>query len=96
MYGMFLYEVIHAKHPFEEISNVLDVSEAVVRGERPPLAVNCPMEILVLFERCWKSDPADRMSMNEIAHYLQTFTNVLADSSSFTLSEAPQYMSLTH
>src|SRR3989338_5145797 len=37
MYAMFLYEVLFRKVPFYETENVLDVSELVAAGERPPI-----------------------------------------------------------
>ena len=37
MFGMFMYEVLFRQIPFYNISNLLDVSDAVLAGKRPDI-----------------------------------------------------------
>ena len=55
--------------PFYETENVLDVSELVAAGERPPiLDVSLQPTYMSIFTSCWSSNPSERLSMVEIGN----------------------------
>ena len=67
MYAMFLYEVLFRRVPFFDTPNLLDVSELVAAGERPPiLDENLQPVYMNIFKSCWSSNRAERLSMVEI------------------------------
>ena len=80
MYAMFLYEVLFRCVPFSETSNVLDVSELVAAGERPPiLDPNLDSAYMEVFEKCWSSDPSERLSMSDISKRFNDLFVVVRD-----------------
>ena len=68
MYAMFLYEVLFRRVPFFETTNLLDVSELIAAGDRPPILDSSLNPTYVeIFTKCWSSDPSDRLSMEDIS-----------------------------
>ncbi|KJH53343.1 kinase domain protein [Dictyocaulus viviparus] len=78
-YGMFLYELITLKHPFEGEEHV---KERLLEGSRPaflPHELLIPSPILDLVVHCWASLPANRPSSSQIVGYCSApeFTHLL-------------------
>ncbi|KAJ1361787.1 hypothetical protein KIN20_021128 [Parelaphostrongylus tenuis] len=78
-YGMFLYELITLKHPFEGEEHV---KERLLEGSRPiflPHEVLIPSPILDLVIHCWDSLPEKRPSSSQLVGYCSApeFTHIL-------------------
>ncbi|VDM57866.1 unnamed protein product [Angiostrongylus costaricensis] len=78
-YGMFLYELITLKHPFEGEEHV---KERLLEGSRPvflPHEVLIPSPILDLVVHCWDSLPDNRPSSSQLVGYCSApeFTHIL-------------------
>jgi len=69
-YGMTCYEVITGRVPFEgHPPNDYDI---VLRGERPPLPDGIYPAFKDLVRKCWREDPLQRPSFDDIVADLQT------------------------
>uniref|UniRef100_A0A0K0DLQ1 non-specific serine/threonine protein kinase n=1 Tax=Angiostrongylus cantonensis TaxID=6313 RepID=A0A0K0DLQ1_ANGCA len=73
-YGMFLYELITLKHPFEGEEHV---KERLLEGSRPEVLI--PSPILDLVVHCWDSLPDNRPSSSQLVGYCSApeFTHIL-------------------
>jgi len=72
-FGINLWELCSRRVPWEGRQ---DVKQVVVKGERPSLDAetldsNCPPELVVLIQRCWAADPAQRPDFCEIVNVLK-------------------------
>ncbi|KAK5976329.1 Leucine-rich repeat serine/threonine-protein kinase 1 [Trichostrongylus colubriformis] len=78
-FGMFLYELITLKHPFEGQEHV---KERLLEGARPvflPHELLVPSPMLDLAVHCWATLPDDRPSSSQIVGYCSApeFTHIL-------------------
>ena len=68
-YSMILYEIITLNLPFKDSSTDQMAMIDVVTGKRPSLSQpdpNCPPFLYRLISACWREDPRDRPSFQEI------------------------------
>ncbi|EMD46639.1 protein kinase, putative [Entamoeba histolytica KU27] len=70
-FGMVLWEMSTKKIPFEEFRFFTEIEDKVISGYRPPLDKK---EIYFnrLIEMCWKSNPDERPSFDEILKLLKS------------------------
>ncbi|EYB82696.1 hypothetical protein Y032_0353g3295 [Ancylostoma ceylanicum] len=78
-YGMFLYELITLKHPFEGEEHV---KERLLEGARPvflPHELLVPSPMLDLAIHCWAASPDSRPSSSQLVGYCSApeFTHIL-------------------
>uniref|UniRef100_A0A7I4XV63 non-specific serine/threonine protein kinase n=1 Tax=Haemonchus contortus TaxID=6289 RepID=A0A7I4XV63_HAECO len=78
-FGMFLYELITLKHPFEGQEHV---KERLLEGARPvflPHELLVPSPMLDLVVHCWATLPDDRPSSSQLVGYCSApeFTHIL-------------------
>jgi len=77
-FGVVLWEIFTlGALPYSELSNK-EVITKVQNGHRlsKPTA-NCPSEIYELMQRCWKDDPSERPSFNQITICLKSTCKIL-------------------
>lgn len=65
-YGMVLYEIFASEVPFSELDKDVDVLECIHSGKRPSIHMKLPVHIEELIQSCWKHDPHDRPTFEEI------------------------------
>lgn len=61
--GMVLYEIMSLKRPFEDISNVFELSSMAESGKAPPLSDTLATKyknVLPFYEKCLSFDPEQR------------------------------------
>ena len=93
MYGCFLSEVLFRCVPFAHISNLLDVSECILHGDRPPFpndaSFMAPLSAALL-QRCWEEDPLNRCTMADLADaFEQHFHREETPRSAFDADKSP-------
>ena len=71
-YGMVLYEIFAHQIPFIEISNHVVVATSILEGKRPSIPPKVPLYIKQLMESCWKHEPRDRPTFEEILQVCHT------------------------
>ncbi|RDD43578.1 Leucine-rich repeat serine/threonine-protein kinase 1 [Trichoplax sp. H2] len=67
-FGMFMYELLTLKQPFEEIPTP-QVNEYILEGKRPQYSRQkreTPLPLLELMRCCWNQDPIERPSFTQI------------------------------
>ena len=74
--GMVIYETISGNVPFHEVHDMA-VFLKVVEGERPCCKVGFVDSLWEMVEQCWKSEPGDRPSIENILQYLETHSRRL-------------------
>ena len=65
-YGMVLYEIFVHKVPFSDLDQAVDVLTSIHDGKRPSIPLELPLYIRELMQSCWKHNPYDRPSFEEI------------------------------
>ncbi|VDN27668.1 unnamed protein product [Cylicostephanus goldi] len=64
--GVTMWEVFsYGELPFAELNNFEMVSYAMA-GMRPPMPKSCPKPIYELMQRCWATDPEQRITPEEL------------------------------
>ncbi|KAJ7587898.1 kinase-like domain-containing protein [Mycena floridula] len=71
-YGCVCYEIFTGQVPFHELSNDIAVSLKIIRGSRPARPETPLMEddVWNLIRDCWKQDPDDRPTAEQIVQRL--------------------------
>ena len=65
-YGMVLYELFAHQVPFSEMDKDVDVLRCIRNGKRPSIHPKLPLQIKELIQSCWKHEPHDRPTFEEI------------------------------
>jgi serine/threonine protein kinase len=65
-FAVVMWEIVTRELPFSQYEFNYEVVEAVKSGERPPLPDNCSPLLKSLILDCWKHDPVQRPSFEEI------------------------------
>ena len=73
--GMVIYEIISGNLPFHKDAD-LEVFMKVVRGERPPRGVRFTESLWKMLELCWKPQPNDRPSIEDILQCLEVVSTL--------------------
>ncbi|KAI6219497.1 Protein kinase domain containing protein [Aphelenchoides fujianensis] len=89
-FGMFIYELISLRHPFDGQDQMKD---CIFEGRRPFVSekdILCPSNVLDLMVACWAEDAANRPSSSELVSITAApeFTN-LSDVSILSGGEMP-------
>ena len=64
-FTIIMWEILCPLHPFENISNALQLSIMIEEGTKPPLdklPVDTPAAIITLLEQCWHANRTQRIS----------------------------------
>eukprot|EP00753_Platysulcus_tardus_P014675 PLAT4429.1.p1 GENE.PLAT4429.1~~PLAT4429.1.p1 ORF type:complete len:513 (-),score=214.74 PLAT4429.1:443-1981(-) len=64
-FGVVLYEMFVGKPPWEGLEN-MDVVFRVCAGERMELPTELPPWLATVMSRCWKAEPTERPSMEQV------------------------------
>jgi serine/threonine protein kinase len=65
-FALILWEMQHLCKPYGELPSY-EVPSLVIDGTRPPISPDCPPAIKALITKCWKGDPEERPTFQEIA-----------------------------
>lgn len=69
-YAMLLYELFTKKRPFSDISYIQFLLSAE-KGTRPEITADVPEIYRELIENCWKKEPEERLTFDQIASQLK-------------------------
>mmetsp|Transcript_9719 Transcript_9719/g.13642 ORF Transcript_9719/g.13642 Transcript_9719/m.13642 type:complete len:322 (-) Transcript_9719:19-984(-) len=76
-YGILLWELASLKRPFD-LYTVKDFKQRVaIKGERPPLDPEWPVELRNLLSRCWGRNIGERPSMGDVISELYEVLDIL-------------------
>ena len=75
-YGITLWELMTAKHPYFEkfeqgLSSQEILNKIVQSGERPECPVHCDSNLMKLAKKCWSDNPFERPTFEEIVPLLK-------------------------
>jgi hypothetical protein len=73
--GMVVYETISGNLPFHEDTD-LTVFVKVLEGERPPRGAGFRKDLWRMLERCWKFQPSDRPTIEDVLRCLEMFSKL--------------------
>jgi serine/threonine protein kinase len=73
--GMVVYETISGNLPFHEDTD-LTVFVKVLEGERPSRGAGFRSDLWRMLERCWKPQPSDRPTIEDVLHCLEMFSHL--------------------
>ena len=73
--GMVVYETISGKLPFHEDAD-LTVFVKVLEGERPLRGARFRNDLWRMLEQCWKSQPSDRPTIEDVLRCLEMLSNL--------------------
>lgn len=71
MFGITMWEIMYGKEPFEEIEPINVAMRVCFGNERPKFKSDLPSGMKMLIEECWKRDPDERPTFDEIHGRLQ-------------------------
>ncbi|WIA34792.1 hypothetical protein OEZ86_013095 [Tetradesmus obliquus] len=69
-FGIMLHTVFTGEEAFRSLHYGQFFQTVVLEGQRPPVSVALPGDVLMLMERCWAPDPADRPSADRLLELL--------------------------
>ena len=75
-YGMVLYEIFTQNLPFSDLIDDVAIATTIGKGERPSIPQNLPPYIKVLMESCWKHNPHDRPTFEEIVQVRTSYQEI--------------------
>lgn len=75
-FGISFWEMIARQRPFSEITDGMAISWQTHIGRRPPRIKSVPEPLMDLIERCWKNEPRERPSLEEVCEIIQTFLQI--------------------
>ena len=52
------------------------VSDTVLRNERPEIPRDCPQPLAMIMKNCWLSKPSDRLSFGQVISQLENLDNI--------------------
>ena len=70
-----LWELATLTVPYEAITTVWGVRDAVLQGQRPPLPSDTPSGYNELLQACWSGLPAQRPAFKEVLALLEEIAN---------------------
>lgn len=71
-FSLIIYEIITGEVPFKEIKNTNEIfNEVVTKGKRPEIKESVGECYRRLIEICWKQDPNERPSFDDIVNILK-------------------------
>lgn len=73
-FGMVIYETVSGKLPFHKDTDYA-ISLKVVKGERPPRGSRFTNRLWNMLGVCWKSQPNDRPSIEDVLQCLEAASN---------------------
>ena len=65
--AIVLFEIASQEEPY---ANVRSISESVIKGLRPSLPCDCPIQIKQAIEQSWSKDPTCRLSASKLGEML--------------------------
>ncbi|ELP91224.1 serine-threonine protein kinase, putative [Entamoeba invadens IP1] len=65
-FGIMAWELYYAEEPWKDTKSLFDIKDHVLKGIRPPLNGNCPVDYSKLIKKCWDNDPNERPEFNTI------------------------------
>ena len=71
-FGMVMYEIFACKIPYDDIPTDPLVGMAVLQGKRPPVPPTLPPFLHPLLKACWKKEPNQRPSFDNIVMAMHT------------------------
>ncbi|XP_024972204.1 serine/threonine-protein kinase STY46-like isoform X2 [Cynara cardunculus var. scolymus] len=77
-FAIVLWELLTAKVPYEKMTP-LQAALGVRQGLRPEVPTNTHPKLLELMQRCWESDPANRLPFPEIRVQLEGLLHEIQD-----------------
>ena len=76
IFGSVCYEILTQKKPYHEKKKMIEVRNAIIKGERPDLKVleenNYPQILIKIIQKCWEYEPEKRPMMLEIKKNLDS------------------------
>ncbi|EFJ32959.1 hypothetical protein SELMODRAFT_8984, partial [Selaginella moellendorffii] len=72
-FGITCFQILTGTLPFQDDGKQLvadKLVEAIEDGNRPDLPTGCPLELVVLLNRCWNRNPKDRPTFEQISRML--------------------------
>nr|XP_017190695.2 uncharacterized protein LOC103447271 isoform X1 [Malus domestica] len=71
-FGIMLWELLTGDEPYADLHYGAIIGGIVSNTLRPPIPDSCDPEWKSLMERCWSSEPSERLSFTEIANGLRS------------------------
>ena len=71
-YGMVMYEMLAHQIPYSDIGGDGMVAMKVLQGERPTIPTSLPPYVCSLLQACWKHEPNQRPTFEDVVLALQT------------------------
>ena len=65
--AIVLFEIASQEEPY---ANIRSISESVIKGLRPSLPCDCPIQIKQAIEQSWSKDPTCRLSASKLGEML--------------------------
>ena len=65
-FGMIMWELMTGRKPFWDRDHNTELIIKICDGLRPPIITNAPDGYIELMQKCWHSDPNERLSANHI------------------------------
>src|SRR5438128_11852209 len=81
-FGIVLWEIATQKIPFENRETAKDLYEAIISGERPPIAVGIPSRYEEVMCKAWDKKPKRRPTASSIVSELKNIELVMKKSPS--------------
>ncbi|VVA25080.1 PREDICTED: serine/threonine-kinase [Prunus dulcis] len=73
-FGIVLWELLTGDEPYADLHYGAIIGGIVSNTLRPPVPDSCDPEWKSLMERCWSSEPTERLNFTEIANELRAMT----------------------
>ncbi|XP_062518847.1 dual specificity protein kinase shkA-like [Corticium candelabrum] len=70
-FGIVLWEIWTRELPFDQYRFDYQVSDAVLRKERPEIPRDCPQSLAMIMKNCWSPRPSDRLSFGQVISQLE-------------------------
>ncbi|KAM5548105.1 hypothetical protein ABKV19_002187 [Rosa sericea] len=70
-FGIVLWELLTGEEPYGDLHYGAIIGGIVSNTLRPPIPQSCDPEWKLLMERCWSSEPSERLNFTEIANQLR-------------------------
>lgn len=91
-FGIIIYQIISCIKSLKSSSSIFNVSNKIVRGEKPEISPNTPAIYAQLIKRCWSHNPFDRPTFEEIATLLKEDQGFLLQDDSIDNDEIRTYI----
>lgn len=69
--SMTIWHILAGQLPFPDATDISEIQNRIVAGERPPIDGSWPAQLVEVMTRCWRENPAERLTIDTAIYLIE-------------------------